>query len=269
MDSEVMQVMDTQAYSNAAPAKKGPRWAPFLLLGLVVCGVALQAATLSMVADLNSDVDDLEDQTPPPAAAGAGRVMLQRCPTVDPLTDGAPIAVPPDFDREFVGTYPVIPNIFSLAGFRFTALDRGQMDATMKFDIPNATRTVSPTTPPLEDWCSEVGAQSFRIQFYGLCLHYTDAYYSYVKVVAESQLSTDCFGKPKPGGCRLVRVSRDTFHDVAQHGTWTEFELPPAALGGGIEWEHTGSKMGMRIKYSLCPDRIDDTNSSRKVQANF
>lgn len=270
MDSEVMQVMDTQAYTNATTSpRKGFRWAPFLLLGLVACGVGLQVATLSMVADLNDDMDDLEDQTPPPAAS-PGRVVLQRCPTVDPMSDGAPIAVPPEFDREFVGTYPAIPNVMSLAGFRFTSLDKGQMDATMSFLIPNATHTLGgPASPPAGVWCSEVGTQSFRIQFYGLCLHYTDAEYSYVKVVAESQLSTDCFGKPKPGGCRLVRVSRSDAADVAVHGTWTEFELPPAALGGGTEWEHEGSKMGMRIKYSLCPDRIDDANASKKVDATF
>ena len=66
---------------------------------------------------------------------------------------------------------------------------------------------------------------------------------------------------------RLVQVSKKGAPESP--GTWTEYEGPGVANGGGIEWVHDGTAMKMRLKYSLCPDNITGVGASKKVAATF
>jgi len=185
---------------------------------------------------------------------------IEICPSLDPIVTGAPLVIPEKYRHNFHGVSPNIPGVYKLEGFRFVDAEKGVMDATVNFAVANVTQQLGITAA--HEWCDTIGRQGFRITFYGMCLAYSDEEYDYIKVVAASQMGSDCFGK-KPGGCRLVQVSKTV------PGTWTEYEGLAAAAGGGIEWEHGGGTVGMRIKYSLCPSTIVEEGVTMLVNATF
>lgn len=178
---------------------------------------------------------------------------IPKCPTFDPVISGTEADIP----SELLQKYAVIGNPVVKA-FEFVDQDTGAIDVTMNFPIANFTRKNLPHLDSAE-WCNTKGQQMFRINIQGMCLHDSDPDFYYLKGVLSSQFSSDCTPQILPGECRLVRVSRN----ISSPRTWTEYSTLTMGNGGAIEWVHDDEHVGMRLKYSLCPNTVDE--SARKI----
>jgi len=111
-------------------------------------------------------------------------------------------------------------------------------------------------------WCNAEGQQQFRITVYTTCLHSsTDEYYwiKYVKTQADGTSGP----RSSTGECTLLRVS------IQAPGTWTEYQTPEmATTGGAIEWVYDAEPVGLRYKFSLCPNP-EDTDKVKTTAATF
>jgi len=134
--------------------------------------------------------------------------------------------------------------------------------ANIKLAIPCGALSV-PTTAYPDDavWCAE-GQQFFRITAHATCLHsMTDEYY-YIKYV-KTQADGTSGPRSSTGECTLLRVS------IQAPGTWTEYQTPEmATTGGAIEWVYDAEPVGLRYKFSLCPNPGDE-NIVTKTAASF
>jgi len=137
--------------------------------------------------------------------------------------------------------------------------------ANIKLDIPCDAFPL-PTTAYPDDavWCAE-GQQFFRITAHATCLHsMTDEYY-YIKYVKTQADTTSGASGPRSstGECTLLRVS------IQAPGTWTEYQTPEmATTGGAIEWVYDAEPVGLRYKFSLCPNP-EDENKVYPTNATF
>jgi len=173
---------------------------------------------------------------------------LPKCKNVgDPVNSGAySHVIPLEFVRKYTGTFPP-----PLEGFE--VMDQaGSVDVGLS--IPCSNTNVFPDDAK---WCNTKGQQKFQINIYGMCLHDTTPDYYDIKGVF-----TDYQGPT--GICRLVRVSHNA------PGTWTEYETNTMqANGGAVGWAYGDEHVGMRLKYSLCPDNVHDKNVVKIISASF
>ena len=174
---------------------------------------------------------------------------LPMCTGVDPVISTAAATsaiIPLELLRKYTGTSP------NLERFEFKD-QTGLVDAVLNLPIPCSNSTF----PDSAKWCNTKGRQMSRINIYGMCLQDSDPDYYYIKGVFTD---TDTL----TGACSLIRVSRNT------PGTWTEYQTQSMSTNGGaIEWVYDDEDVGMRFKYSLCPDTVDDKNSVKTLGATF
>jgi len=171
---------------------------------------------------------------------------LPKCKNVgDPVNSGAySHVIPLELLRNYTGTFP-------LEGFEI--MDQAG-DVDVGLNLPCSNNNVFPDDAK---WCNTKGQLKFRINIHGMCLHHTTPDYYDIKGVL-----TD-YSAPT-GNCRLVRVSRNA------PGTWTEYETNTMqANGGAVEWAYGDEHVGMRLKYSLCPDNVHDKNVVKIISASF
>jgi len=164
----------------------------------------------------------------------------------------APQVFPSEFVRTYTGTVPSPNNVETF--FLNTA---GAVDVTVQSVVPCGTYGPNNNAFPADAmWCNTDGQQKFLIPVHGSCVHdITDDYY-YMKAVLTA-------GFAPTGLCRLFRVSRKT------PGTWNEYQTPEMyANGGAIEWAYDADPVGVRYKFSLCPDP-GDKNVVHVVGATF
>jgi len=181
---------------------------------------------------------------------------LPLCTGVDPVisttTDSSAI-IPLELLRKYTGTSPTTPPY--VVGFE--DMDPGgRVDVVTAPPMPCSNSTNFSNSPY---WCNTQGQQLIRAQTHGMCVQddSSDPEYYYIKFVGTNFRATT-------GVCTLLRVSRHA------PGTLTEYQTPSMKTNGNaIEWVYEDEDVGMRFKYSLCPDTIDDTNIVKIVTTTF
>eukprot|EP00588_Corethron_pennatum_P012223 CAMPEP_0194265308 /NCGR_PEP_ID=MMETSP0169-20130528/601_1 /TAXON_ID=218684 /ORGANISM="Corethron pennatum, Strain L29A3" /LENGTH=228 /DNA_ID=CAMNT_0039005747 /DNA_START=106 /DNA_END=792 /DNA_ORIENTATION=- len=206
-------------------------------------GIAAFAAISSPTSVLAASVSgqtkkNSKKSTTKKSKSAPASYLPPKCEDVgDPVHSVAVAQVfPSEFMRNYTTSFPLIVEGFEVS-------DTGAVDVGFQSFVP-CLPTVAFPDPPV--WCTTEGQQKTRITVHGTCLHdITDDYY-YIKGVLS-------YAFAKTGICRLTRVSRKA------PGTWNEYETPDmAAAGGAVEWVYDDEHVGMRLKFSLCPDPEDD-----------
>jgi len=179
---------------------------------------------------------------------------LQMCEGLGDPVYTPPAAPQPVLPSSLVRTYPIVS--FGGSPPPFSGGEIKILDTTGIVHIksgPCGAYGPNSAYPADALWCNAEGQQQFRITAYTSCLHSSTDDYYYIKYVKTQPAGTSGAWS-NAGQCVLLRVSREA------PGTWTEYRTPETTngtAGAAIEWAYDVEPVGLRYKFSLCPNPED------------